>query len=482
MAKYYYNGHLLPEIPSDITVQYPYLIITKSGTLFRIYGSTSAIYYYKYDSDYYAAKIPANLVRISLDKTTGEWGEPEESTSSTSIVFKPEMSNSWVLLWSNSDIENTSVTGGSDIYFYNSYPLPVIPNSNYVLFTSNDVYPQFPEEAIVSYPYMAIVKNNIGVRLICSENGFGYSSGSDCIADKKGSLIKVYTITDNIWVEDSNNSLKKTVWDFVSDSQMLYTNQNILNAQNQIEFLGYTPPVMYAGNTGDYYKISGDTLRNLAQEARRLGNYYWPMTPDQMVTVFSQASGSGGSLEGLKNGYDVMFYDEFGDGLALVSVRKGLSVDAPDYSCKAWLTIDGKSQFFPIKPTDDIAFYAYNDSLEKILYEYYGIDKAAYPYLLITHAMESGASLTYYLSISFGTSVSITGTTSTSVTGFGARVRMTADEIGDFSPEHIVNLVMQTLPVLSDGFKTYAGYNTNHHDYSNFAITTSSAIRYRLDE
>lgn len=188
--------------------------------------------------------------------------------------------------------------------------------------------------------------------------------------------------------------------------------------------------------------------------------------------------GQGGNASGIENGCNVVFYDEFDEKLSLVSVRKGLSVDAPYYSCKAWQTEDGENQFFPFTPTGDIAFYANNDTLEKILYEYYGVDKAAYPHLLITYRDNIWGN--YGLYIVFGNYIS--NTDIKTVRGIGTNKNMSRAEIGDFSPEHIVNLAMQKLTTLQGDFSASVGYNSNHYNYANFDVTYGNPYSYRLDE
>ena len=99
------------------------------------------------------------------------------------------------------------------------------------------------------------------------------------------------------------------------------------------------------------------------------------------VTVNVEKGLPVGTLNGLENGWDVMFYDEYNEGLAFYSIKKGHTINSPVYNCKAWQTADGQKQEFPFTPTEDIIFYANNDTFDSMIYEYYGIDKAVYPYL-----------------------------------------------------------------------------------------------------
>lgn len=96
-----------------------------------------------------------------------------------------------------------------------------------------------------------------------------------------------------------------------------------------------------------------------------------------------KSEGGSGSLEGLENGYDVMFYDENNEGLAFYSIKQGHSINAPVYNCKAWQTVDGENVEFPYTPTEDVIFYANNNTYASMLYEFYGVDSAVFPYLII---------------------------------------------------------------------------------------------------
>lgn len=107
------------------------------------------------------------------------------------------------------------------------------------------------------------------------------------------------------------------------------------------------------------------------------------------VTVNVQGSGGGsgdlptGTLNGLENGWDVMFYDENNDALAFYSIKKEHTINPPVYNCKAWQTAEGTNVVFPYTPTADAIFYALQSSYADQLYEYLGVDKGVYPYMYI---------------------------------------------------------------------------------------------------
>ena len=88
-------------------------------------------------------------------------------------------------------------------------------------------------------------------------------------------------------------------------------------------------------------------------------------------------------LEGLENGYDVMFYDENNKGLAFYSVKQGHAINPPVYNCNRWQDSNGTVVVFPYIPEADIVLYANNESYASQLYGYYGVDSVVYPYLAI---------------------------------------------------------------------------------------------------
>lgn len=113
--------------------------------------------------------------------------------------------------------------------------------------------------------------------------------------------------------------------------------------------------------------------------------------------------GSGGSLEGLENGYDVMFYDENNEGLAFYSIKQGHAINPPEYDCKRWEDSDGTVVIFPYTPLADIILYANNETYASQLYSYYGVDSVLYPYLAIyrtstTLRIMFGKTYDYYFS------------------------------------------------------------------------------------
>ena len=208
-------------------------------------------------------------------------------------------------------------------------------------------------------------------------------------------------------------------------------------------------------------------------------------TPDEGYDGFSQVEVRvlpTDMLEGLENGWDVMFYDEHKEGLAFYCIKKGHTINPPVYDCKAWQTADGQNQDFPFTPTADIIFYANNDTYASMLYEFYGVDAGVRPYMILM-CNTSGA-LTLCItakiaSLSNG-NLKIYQYFKASCSGFDV------NNVADI--EAVVNYLMANAPTGSNvgsSSSYYDAFSPSQYHYTNFDITqyTDQSLGvYRLDE
>lgn len=130
-------------------------------------------------------------------------------------------------------------------------------------------------------------------------------------------------------------------------------------------------------------KVEENVLPNLAKAIMAKTGKSEPLTLSQFQAEVESIVPTD-SLEGLENGYDIMFYDEHNYGLASYSIKQGHTINPPVYDCKAWQTSDGSNIEFPYTPTADLILYANNDTLVSQLYKFYGVDSAVYPYIAIS--------------------------------------------------------------------------------------------------
>ena len=135
MAKYYYNGVLLPEVPA--VDGYPYCAIRYDEANSRI----DAIY--SQTNFYFTSSTIRNTAGSGYKRYIAPIASPEQWSSSSDTNY-----GSWTiasnrkLLWSNHDIPNGSATS-TTIYFYGSEPVPAydrkyLLRSNSTLYTVTD--------------------------------------------------------------------------------------------------------------------------------------------------------------------------------------------------------------------------------------------------------------------------------------------------------------------------------------------------------
>lgn len=122
MAKYYYNGVLLQEIPAADYSGYTYQMILKYSDedieSLWVYASDTKPYH-QVKSSVDRLELPGGRTRSIMNAETGEWGSPNVGTSSTWC----DLSNTWEVVWSNFNIPSGSASSAT-VYFYRSSPVP----------------------------------------------------------------------------------------------------------------------------------------------------------------------------------------------------------------------------------------------------------------------------------------------------------------------------------------------------------------------
>ena len=138
MAKYYYNGVLLPEIPADILIEYPYAWIrTNNDSGYYDLLMSATPFYYKNGNigpDGPMKKWYRTRILSASDATAWSFN--------TNDYYSYSISDTRFVLWSNHDIPNGSATSAT-IYFYGSEPVPAydrkyLLRSNSTLYTVTD--------------------------------------------------------------------------------------------------------------------------------------------------------------------------------------------------------------------------------------------------------------------------------------------------------------------------------------------------------
>lgn len=116
-GKSYFNGRLLPDIPTDYFLGYPYLMMVQliGATSPSVFGSTSKPYYWV-SSGTERLELPSGRWESVL--SGNEWAEPTKASDSYLGINKY-----WTLVWSNFDIPKGSSTATA-VYFEGTKSIP----------------------------------------------------------------------------------------------------------------------------------------------------------------------------------------------------------------------------------------------------------------------------------------------------------------------------------------------------------------------
>ena len=176
MAKFYYNGILLPDIPTEHLATNPYIWIRKnqsSGYYDLVLGNDK--WYYSSSGIYPANSDVIYWYQIPLDgyESYDEWVFNKESTGYFGV------NTNRTVLWSNYSIPNDSATS-TTLYY---------PKCERVIYTNeklkfNDIkLPMLPTEHLSSNPYVFIRKNNTSgfYDLVLGASAWYYDSSNICV-------------------------------------------------------------------------------------------------------------------------------------------------------------------------------------------------------------------------------------------------------------------------------------------------------------
>ena len=180
------------------------------------------------------------------------------------------------------------------------------------------------------------------------------------------------------WVYDSTQT---THFGLTTPRTILWSNIDIpLDSPDSTEI--YFKGTKLIPEIEQTYEIRQSTLVAFGDQARRIGSTTELLTTAQMLEIFGNAKVNG-TLDGLANGYDVMFYDENNEGLAFYSIKEGQAINPPMYSVANWIDQDGVAIVFPYTPTKDISLWADNSTLSALLYDHFAVSPEEYPYIII---------------------------------------------------------------------------------------------------
>lgn len=344
--------------------------------------------------------------------------------------------------------------------------------------------PEIPKDVLADYPYCWICLKDDGVtyRLVFGKYPWYYSGTMNTTSHKYDEYKTTIDSESFEYVTSYTDSGSYPI-----GKGLIWANHDIMPSSAQLYLKG-SDPVPEVLEDEKWYQISSYTLHGFADEARRIDHDFTKlMTPPMMLDVFKGVPSYGAILEG----YNVVCYDEYGNPLEVHRVKKGHSINKPNYNCKFWQLKDGSSILFPITPTDNMFLYAFDDSLVSELYDFYGIDKVLYPYLQIgiddTYVtIWFGEAYEICHNETFGTYISY----STPIIGnryainYTGRAGLSTTEISNLDLTDINQVVEITMSKIT---KVNTGTNYMGNDlsglYTNFAHdVTGSVATLRLDD
>ena len=270
MSKFYYNGILLPDIPTEHLATNPYIWIRKnqsSGYYDLVLGNDK--WYYKSSIVYPANSDVIYWYQIPLDgyESYDEWVFNEETTGSFGV------DTNRTVLWSNYSIPNGSTTS-TTLYY---------PKCERIIYTNeklkfNDIkLPMLPTEYLSSNPYVFIRKNNTSgfYDLVLGASAWYYDSSNIRVSPSGTDLCYWYRIpiVDNeSYIEWEYYQSTTGNFGVETNRTVLWSLQDIPNGKNSstIYFVAtYPTPTItnttkyLVGDSGKIYTVVDGALSEI---------------------------------------------------------------------------------------------------------------------------------------------------------------------------------------------------------------------------
>ena len=268
MAKFYYNGVLLPAIPTEHLATNPFVFIRddNSAGYYDLIMCSKDLYYAD-NGVYYndTTEIVQYMYRI----------QKSSYLSATEWEFNKEVSNTYfgisssrVVLWSNSTIYNSSVSSSS-IHFPKC---ELYSDSDKKMMFNDVILPPIPLEYIATNPFVFIRKNNTsGYYDLLLGTSCWYYDSSGVNPNNTSDTQYWYRIpiatADSCTEWEFNQSLSN--W-YVLDSNrtLLWTLQDISNGKLSSSVYTYgTSPTVLNETLTKYLIINNDTIYTVIDNA-----------------------------------------------------------------------------------------------------------------------------------------------------------------------------------------------------------------------
>lgn len=142
-------------------------------------------------------------------------------------------------------------------------------------------------------------------------------------------------------------------------------------------------------------ELTREKFTNIADAIRTVTGETREYTVDEMPSIIEE-------LEvGIKDGFVANFYDENGALIQTLVATDNMEIRPPDYDCTCWFDETGALVTFPYELTKAMNFYAQqNPTYAGSIYQYYGISKVTYPYLVVQWSNNFSITVRFFKSYS----------------------------------------------------------------------------------
>lgn len=321
MAKYYYGGVLLPEIP--VVEGYPYQVIFKQVTVsdgsisYGLYSTEQPLYGIKstlYENVTTLAQT-ANVQywKHSFTESLGWYNYSGASSAATNLVNVGDTGTGTEMylftpIWSNYDI-HIDPTDGDEIFFTASEPVLYVPELVDPMYYNGVLLPKIPEDE--SKPYKYIVYMNMPAynmeRYVC------IPTDSQLYVDVFDPILGLYPsnngtteMYDNIpgegatWTKNEEQAL--TAGEVIiplgtadgATYELIWSNVDVPNGAESTEiYLAASDPVPYEEKK---YAINESTLKAIANAIRAKTGKTELIPPEDMPSEIDGISSGGAEL------------------------------------------------------------------------------------------------------------------------------------------------------------------------------------------
>ena len=321
MAKFYYNGILLPDIPTEHLATNPYIWIRKnqsSGYYDLVLGNDK--WYYSSSGIYPSNSNTTYWYQIPLDgyESYDEWVFNKKATG-----FYTVDNTNRTVLWSNDNIPSGSATS-TTLYY---------PKCERIIYTNeklkfNDIkLPMLPTEYLSSNPYVFIRKNNASgfYDLLLGASAWYYNSSNICVypsGTDSSYWYKIPIVGSESYVEWEYYQSTTGYFGLDSERTLFWSLQDIPNGKNSSTiYFEATYPTPTITNTTKYLVRDSGKIYTVVDGA--LSEITGTLNADLFINSGADAIPDGALLMTLSNP-EVLCWTDSDKVPALTATVKGI--------------------------------------------------------------------------------------------------------------------------------------------------------------